>query len=451
MYEYTLSGGLPSGSRTAWSQLPLRPLVRGPLTPFSYSVLAEVIGRAWYQYFDKLGFDPMPRARVLRQHHGHPYLNLTISAQRDAENAALEPLTLLLDQQPFPICKWEKPGFFAGLKANLAQGKIENYLKTLLAESAAISQQAQAWYAKTLELRWSQAEILQIMEEVEHSAVPSALLFLAARHNLDLAYNRLIRLTTAQVRYPANLPLIAGATVEPASLVEAQVDQQLAALGTQASAAPAVVQWLVAGDYDQWPERLPNAALVTALTEFLHQYGHRCAEDGEIAHLRWQQDPTPIFQRLRSQALGQEAPARFLLADVQNLLAAVPSGQRKEAQALVQKVRQLLPLQSRALHALAAILAGTRRWAMAAAKEAMADGRLLAADDVFFFELEEMKQMMTGEWNISQRQEIQQTCARRKTEYAQWQQSTPAELLIGESPAQATAAALPASFTLSWQ
>lgn len=446
MYDYSLPGGLPNGSRTVWSQWPLRPLIAGPLTPFSYSVLAEMAGRAWYQYFDRLGFDPMPRARVLRLAQGRPYLNLTISAQRDAEVAALEPLTLNLDGQPFPICKWEKPGFLASLKANLAQGKIESQLKTLASELDKISQQAAAWYHKTLELRWVQAETLQIMEEIEQSGVPSWLVFFAARHNLDGAYNRLIRLSNPAAPYPANLALIQAATVEPAKLIEGQIRQRIAELGVQAGQQPAVLAWLAAGEYGNWEQTLPSAALITAIQNFLVDYGHRCGEDGEIAHRRWQQDPAPVLRAIHAAATGSTPLAS--VGDSQPLLAAVPNGQRKETQALVQKVRQLLPLHSQALHALAYILTGTRRWAMAAAKEAMADGRLRAAEEVFFFELEEMKQMMTGEWNISQRQEIQNTCARRQAEYAQWQQATPAELLIGESPAQATTAVAPLMLSL---
>jgi hypothetical protein len=105
---------------------------------------------------------------------------------------------------------------------------------------------------------------------------------------------------------------------------------------------------------------------------------------------------------------------------------------------LIQKTQQLRILQSQALHAFAFALAGARRWALAAARDAMADQRLLALDDVFFFELEEIKQMMTGEWNVSDRSEIQAKCRQRRQEFVMWQGLAPAapELLIGETAAQ---------------
>jgi hypothetical protein len=73
----------------------------------------------------------------------------------------------------------------------------------------------------------------------------------------------------------------------------------------------------------------------------------------------------------------------------------------------------------------------------------MVDQRLLALEDVFFYELEEMKEMMTGEWNISSRREIQSTARKRRADYERWQTATPAELLIGESEARSTAGAPP--------
>ena len=449
MYEYTLPNGLPPGSRTVWSQLALRPLIHGPLTPFSYSVLAEIAGRAWYQYFDKLGFDPTPRARVLRQYQGHPYLNLTISAQRDVEGAAVEPLTLRVDGQPFPLCKWEKPGLLAGLKAGMAQSKIDNYLKALTAEIDSITQSAATWYQKTLTLRWVQAETLQIMEEIEHAGARSFSAFLAARHNLDLAYNRLLRLTNGRVAFPNTIALLDQATLDAGRLIEYELQAQLAALSAVVQSDQATLAWLGAGDFAQWEQTLPNPTLVSKVNELLDQYGQRALDDGEIRQPRLRQEPAPLFRAIQALATSQNRAATPQAPDPQALLNVLDSGSRKEAQQLVQKVQQLLPLQSRALNAFAYILAGTQRWALAAAKEAMADQRLLSSDDVFFFELEEMKEMMTGEWNISQRKEIQNTCAQRRAEYAQWQQMHPAELLIGENEAQAQPGPLPIPITLS--
>jgi hypothetical protein len=69
---------------------------------------------------------------------------------------------------------------------------------------------------------------------------------------------------------------------------------------------------------------------------------------------------------------------------------------------------------------------------LAAAKEAGADGRVPQIDDIFFFELEEIKQMMTGEWNISDLDRIHAVCAERKRTYADCQSLEPGAVLFGD-------------------
>jgi len=439
LFDYALPGGLPAGSRTVWSRLPLQPLVIGPLTPFSHSVLEEIAGRAWYQYYDRLGFAPMPKARIVRQYQCRPYLNLTLSAQRDAEQAAVEPLMLRLDGQLFPVAKWEKPGLLAGIKAGFAQKKIEELLKKLTAELDAIAQKTQAWYAKTQDLRWTQAEILQVMEEIELISIPSFMVFFAVRHQLDLAYNRLIRVSMDKGRDPTLLRLIdtaisvdlnAGDAAMPAELRTALAD-----LRTMAVVDPATVAWLQAGNYEGWQQTLPNPQLTLAVQEFLRRYGHRVLGDGEIRTPRWQEDPGPLFVNLlatREQTTNLTPPNDPM---VQPLLTAVDASRRKDVEQLVQRIHQLLPLQSQALHIFAYASAGTRLWAMAAAKEAMLDQRLRTVDEVFFFALEEMKEMMTGEWNISSKSEIHATCARRKAEFDDNLHVAAPAVLVGETAA----------------
>ena len=69
---------------------------------------------------------------------------------------------------------------------------------------------------------------------------------------------------------------------------------------------------------------------------------------------------------------------------------------------------------------------------MAAGTEAASDGRLGDFADVFFYELEEVKQMMTGEWNISDQSGIRATAAERKAQAATWRASQPGDLLVGD-------------------
>ena len=138
MIEYSLpdsTGKSQSGGQSAgapiWSRDFLQPLAPGALTPFSASVLHEMAGRSWYNYFDRLGFDPTPRSRVVRSLHGRPYFTLTLSAQLDAQQAGIEPPVLRIGGAARQIARWEKPGLLAGLKLGGNARKVASTLQAL--------------------------------------------------------------------------------------------------------------------------------------------------------------------------------------------------------------------------------------------------------------------------------------------------------------------------------
>ncbi|MCB0026221.1 MAG: hypothetical protein KDD91_24490, partial [Caldilinea sp.] len=166
MIEYSFTGpGSESGQ--LWSRSFMEPLAPGALTQFSASLLAEIAARTWYLYYDRLGFSPTPRTRLVRIIEGRPYTNLTVSARLDAENAGIEPPAFAVDGRERVLIAWQKPGFLGGLKLGRGAKKVDETLTALQNELPEITAQARKWYDKVLGLRWSQAEVLQIMEEIE--------------------------------------------------------------------------------------------------------------------------------------------------------------------------------------------------------------------------------------------------------------------------------------------
>lgn len=450
MFEYSLVGGLPSGNRTVWSRQPLQPVAAGPLTPFSYSILEELLRRAWYQYFDELNFAPMPRARILRQHNGIPYLNLTISAQRDVEQTGLEPMTFVVDGEPFGVAKWEKPGFLSGIKLGRNRKRVTAKVAEYVEAIPAVTQKTQAWYAKTKELYWTQADVLQVMEEIERIGVDSMKIFFAARHNLELLYNQLLWRSNKRTPYPANLVLIDSVLNDLTALVEYQIATDCVKLATTIRRDTATAAWLAERQYTNWEETIPNQQVAKAVRTFFATYGHRAANEAEIAHPRWEMDPELFFYSLHAHVIKQsKLPSAVPSGQSTQRLIDALDGDTKEARQLIEQAHVLMQLQSNALHAFAYLLAGTQQWAHAAAREAMADERLAALDDVFYFTLEEVKQMMTGEWNISDQQGIQRTCQERRQQYKAWQEAAAEEtipwLLIGDNPAHPTHKGVPAA------
>ena len=431
MLNYRMPSGLPSGSRAAWSRLLLQPLAGDLMTPLSYSVLGEVAGRAWFTYYDKLGFDPMPRAHVARQHNGRAYFNLTLSAQREGEFAALEPISFVVDGAAQPLVKVEKPGFLAGMKSGRAARRLEAAWDEFAAAGAAQAERAAAWNARVADFKWTQAEILQIMEEIEPDMVAPFASFLAARQGLLLSVNRLMRLANQP---PAETLRQIDRGLGSAGVIEADMARALGQMAQKAT--PALRNWVAAGDFAGWEDQLRSGGLLADMESFQERYGHRAAAPAELAAPRWREDPAPLLRLLA------EPPAAPAAADdhaISVLLASIDSADtraRKEAQASIDLLRKVVPMQSRAIDTLSHYFAGARRWAWGASKEAMSDQRLAAADDVFCFELEELKRMMTNEWNVSDSAEIQATAAKRRAQYDGWKNASAPELLLGDAPAE---------------
>ena len=410
------------------------PMAAGVLTRFSYSVLAEIASRAWYEYYDRIKFEPTPRTTVLRHYQGRVYTNLSVSAQLDSQQGHIEPVILQIDQQPRPLADWQKPGMLVGLGVGRIQKRINQTLDALTAELPEITARARQWYMKTQELKWSQAEILQIMEEIERFGVASMVAFFAARHNLGLTYYQLLRTASDSNDFPKSLSLVNDAFSDLDDLPESIMAQQILEMSQLGTDDPALTAWIEAGDFDNWQETLPHEQYRDGIQEFLSTYGHRAVDEGEISNPRFGEDITPLIHAIWACAkLELKRPINTTAAPkVEALLNGVQSGQRKQAQNLITKASQLLQLQSEALNAFAYILAGTRRWIQAATDEAMSDARLQQLDDGFFFELEELKEMMTGERNISQRDAIQADVAQNRAAHTEWLAASPPLLLIGD-------------------
>lgn len=440
-YRFVASG---AESGDVWVRSPFEALAPGVLTPFTNSLLTEVTARAWYLYFDRLGFEPAPRARVVRIHQGRPYINLSLSARLDAENAGAEPPRFRIDGHERPLIDWEKPGFFAGMKLGRGAKKIEETLDALQRELPAITETARTWYQRVATMRWSQAEILQIMEEIERAGAAALLPYFAARHTLETAVRRLSAML--KERPPQErADLINRALGGFDHGVEVEMGKRIVALGARAATDQVALNWLQAGAFDQWEETMPSSAFASEMRDFLNEYGHRALTEGEIAAPRWNEAPHSIFAAVRAAAAPWTPVTLPIAADSAPLLAAVDGKVRKEAHQVVARIRHLLDLQSGGLHAFAYVLAGTRRWALAAGREATSDHRLTSVDDVFFYEVEEVKEMMTGEWNISDRSGIHATAGERRQALEQWRSAEYPDMMWGDRAAQLLALDWPVS------
>lgn len=441
MLNYTTDGQPLGANVTLWSRDPLRPLVPYALTPFSASVLTEISSVAWYRYYDRSGYTLPYPPKVIRLYQGRAYLNLSIMGKHDADHAGIEPFTIRVNDRTLPATPFEKPNMLAALKNNRNRRKIDDLLTTLTTGIDTISVTARQWLDKVEAItQWSQAEILQIMEEIERKGVDSLMAFFAARHNLEIDYNWLLRATEASHPFPSNLILVNNALSDLDGLIEVDIARELLRISQLAVKDPVAHAWLDAGEFDQWQETLPQGPFGDEVRTLIKRYGHRGTGEGEMSILRWQEDPAPLLGGMRACLLYQaKSPATVPSSQhLQKLVEAVGGKQAKEVEQHVKRAREMLCLQSQALDAYAYILMGTRIWVQEAAKEAMHDGRMLSVEDAFFYELEEIKQMMTGEWNISAREEILAVAEERRRQHQENLAVRPLELLIGDVGAHPT-------------
>lgn len=278
----------------------------------------------------------------------------------------------------------------AGRGGLLAQvGLVNRGSKTLLAAAAAAPdrcQRVQRWYARVRETRWGQAELLQVMEEIE----PYGIVALSTWGQMQIAWQESSNdvIQAQKEAWPEASPAEVTALVTPVSGYELALSR-------------------VARGMD-------------GREDFINRYGHRSASESELSSPRWREDPAKLNAQLALISVTPDSDplARLTLVE-QKLLERLRFLRRRSVEALLQSRRRFGELLDQADDARAFWLAAARMWTLAAAQEALADQRLRETSDIFFLELEEVKQLMTGEWNVTHRQQLVELVAARRALAAQ--------------------------------
>ncbi len=206
-------------------------------------------------------------------------------------------------------------------------------------ETIQVVERIPRWARRVMRLRWEQAEILQVMEEI------------AVRAGEALAVLATSTLALADILYalPSATPDYVYQHVNVHTLPSLAPLNALDARTTPITREDLGVRW-------PW---LSDAVF-------------------EVATPRWGEraSPTP-----RVEAAGESTDPAQRGAD------------------LWAWVNAWLQLRETARVALAWVCTASRHWTLAVATEAQSDGRLHRREDVFLLELEELKQLMTGEWS----------------------------------------------------
>jgi len=247
--------------------------------------------------------------------------------------------------------------------------KISNTIKEAqkaLLQIAENQRRSTIWAEGILVLQWSQAELLQVMEEIEPAVT-------------DALYDT-ERLATIAVGGYARLLEV--------------LDQRLK------RSTPELALDLIAG------LETPDSAMVADLRQgmaqetWLARYGYRADQAWELASPRLGEMPAgPDIPSDLSGAWDTAAARQRREQAMQNAISGVGLLHRSGLRTLLGLAQQALVAHAEARDVVERILAASRRWCLAAADEGTADQRLDYPEELFLLELEEVKQMMTGEWH----------------------------------------------------
>lgn len=277
---------------------------------------------------------------------------------------------------PLPSSGTERGGFGAALRSWRWARERAAFWQRARAEVLQACSTAHTWYLRVRTITWGQAELLQVMEEIEAQVGALLVAYTLATLALADALSRVPDLS------PDALQVHLGGRCDLASLTFLQDQQALVRTLARDEEARA---WLMYTGGTESLGTMPDGDGRTALTRFLHTYPWLSTQPYEVASPRWVDRPYPFLNAL-TRVLTCPVSARF----------PEPGTPLTDTW---WEVWEWVQAREEIRQGLGWALAATRIWADAAAEEAMADGRLTTRTDAFLLHLEEMKQLMTGEWS----------------------------------------------------
>ncbi|MCS6843298.1 MAG: hypothetical protein NZ528_03105 [Caldilineales bacterium] len=339
-------------------------------TPFTWSILGPAAERALRRFYAELGH-PLPAEPLAwRLTDGRPTLE---GGLVDRADEAL-------------LSAWEEAaGSLKGRVLGSADRRLAAVVDGLLADVPERWAAVRRWQERVQAMQWRQATVLQIMEEIEPKA--EATLWGQTALLAALALGRQIR---------SWLP-------PSADELAARLAAGLADGVGQAAYRCAL--WELEQTARQ--DGLDSERLAAAQAEFLGRYGGWAAEPLEATSPRWREAPQALRAYLAGRLAQPLGPAPLDPQEAARRRAAAASQaeehvgmlRRRALAAAFERLQRLTELTAAAYEATVVVIETARNWAIGAAQEVVADGRLAAVEDVFLLELEELKQVMTGEWS----------------------------------------------------
>jgi hypothetical protein len=372
-----------SAGQTSWTRDLARDLFSGWTTPFAWTLLRAPVETALRSVYTAVGAAlTAPGEPFWRSEEGAVYLNAALIAQTDQTLAGAA--WLGRRQPPAP------GGLLARLQTGSTAKRCQARVAAAPGEAQSLQTRLSRWLTSVQGLRWTQADLLQVMEELEPHALAAFQVYFLARMGLNAAHAQLqARLAEWAPDCPSDV--LAGLYLGVDGLPSASTAEAVNEAARLPAAGPARLAALARCSHRGPGEMRPDA----------HRWG---AAPELLAHLAAQGDAGWRPARAAEQRDAALAEIRGRL-DV---------GRYRQVDELLGRVHGMMAAADVAWDAMTMAMAAAQHWTAAAAQEAMAAGLIAHPGDVLYLELEELKQVATGEWHAGRSAGVQEAVEGRK-------------------------------------
>jgi phosphohistidine swiveling domain-containing protein len=360
-----------------------RDLFPGVATPFGWTILCTPAESALRRAFAELGA-PAPEGIQLWQRDRDGQVRVNASALAEAAHR-------LHGAAWLGSIRGEMPG---GMLGRLQTGGVIRKAQTRADAAVAGVQDLHARTARWLDwvrgLHWTQADLLQVMEELEPKARDVLQTYFVLRAGLSAAAAQVAaRLAEWLPERPPDVTwgLYVGLAGMP---------------GIESAYALAVA----ARD-----EASRDAALA--------RFGHRGPGEMRPDGMRWADQPALLASLADQRPQRNSDTAHIERQAVEAwVFGQLDAGKSRQFEVALRRAQALCVAADVAWDASTMVMAAAQRWAEATASEATSAGLIARPADVLYLELEELKQVATGEWHPGRSAAVQDEVARRRAQIA---------------------------------
>ena len=372
----------PAG-QIAWTRDLARDLFPGVATPFGWTVLCTPAESALRRAFAELGA-PAPDGIQLWQRDQDGQVCVNASALADAARR-------LHGAAWLGSIRGEMPGGMLGrLQTGGVIRKAQARIDAALAGIQDLHVRTARWLDWVRGLRWTQADLLQVMEELEPKARDVLQTYFILRAGLSAAAAQVSdRLAEWLPERPPDVTW--GLYVGLAGMPGVESAYALAvAARDEASRDPALARFGHRGPGEMRPDGMRWADQPALLASLADQRPQR---NSDTAHIERQAVEAWVFGQL-------------------------DASKSRQFEAALRRAQALCVAADVAWDAATMVMAAAQRWAEATASEATSAGLIARPADVLYLELEELKQVATGEWHPGRSAAVQDEVARRRAQIA---------------------------------